>query len=256
MQAQTKRIAIVTGASRLEGIGAAVCQALAEDGVDIFFTHWLPYDKKTYGQAEDTAPIELQHRLQASGVRCEHAAIDLSDTYAPEKILDLVETTLGNPSILINNATFDEDEASYKDLTAATLDTFYAINVRGPILLSIEFAKRFRATSSGRIINLTSGQGRGAMPGKLPYVTTKGAIDAFTVTLAAELGPQGITVNAVDPGPTDTGWMNEEIKKYLVERTPMGRTGMPVDAARLIRFLASEDGGWVSGQIIRSTGGF
>src|SRR5258708_34855211 len=103
--------------------------------------------------------------------------------------------------------------------------------------------------------NLTWGEGRGAMPGKLAYVATKGAIEAFTVTLAAEVAPRGITVNAVDPGPTDTGWMSEEVKQELLPRFPMGRIGQPDDAARIITFLAREDAAWVTGQIIRSTGG-
>lgn len=94
------------------------------------------------------------------------------------------------------------------------------------------------------------------MPGKLPYVATKGAIEAFTVTLAAELAPRGITVNAVDPGPTDTGWMTEELRRELSQHAPMGRVGEPEDVARLIRFLASEDAGWVTGQVIHSRGGF
>src|SRR5207248_1599048 len=130
------------------------------------------------------------------------------------------------------------------------------VNMRGTLLLSVEFARRFTQSSGGRIINLTSGQGVGAMPGKLPYVATKGAIEAFTITLAAELAPKGITVNAVDPGATDTGWMGEELRQELLQRAPMGRIGQSEDAARLIRFLASEDAGWVTGQIIHSRGGF
>jgi 3-oxoacyl-[acyl-carrier protein] reductase len=128
--------------------------------------------------------------------------------------------------------------------------------MRGTILLTVEFAKRFSLPSGGRIINLTSGQGRGPMQGKLAYVATKGAIDAFTVTLSAEVAPRGITVNAVDPGPTNTGWIVGDIERALLPRFPMGRIGQPEDAARLIAFLASEASGWVTGQIIRSTGGF
>ncbi len=124
------------------------------------------------------------------------------------------------------------------------------------MLLTIEFARQFALPSGGRIINLTSGQGRGPMPGKLAYVATKGAIEAFTVTLAAEVAPRGITVNAVDPGPTDTGWMTDAIKREFLPLFPMGRLGQPEDAARLIAFLASEDAQWITGQIIHSTGGF
>src|SRR5258708_8203433 len=128
--------------------------------------------------------------------------------------------------------------------------------MRRETLLSGEFSRRFSMPSGGRINNLTSGQGSGAMPGKLAYVATKGAIEAFTITLAVEVAPRGITVNAVDPGPTDTGWMTEEVKRELLPRFPMGRLGQPEDAARLIAFFASEDAGMVTSQIIRSTGGF
>jgi 3-oxoacyl-[acyl-carrier protein] reductase len=94
------------------------------------------------------------------------------------------------------------------------------------------------------------------MPGELAYIATKGAIEAFTVTLAAEVAPLGITVNAVNPGPTDSGWMSEEVKAAVLARMGMGRLGMPADAARLVAFLASEDGGWITGQILHSEGGF
>ena len=251
-----RRLAIVTGASRRRGIGAAVCQTLARDGVDIFFTHWSLYDQRMPWGAEENEPALLQKQIHALGVYCEHLEVDLGTIDAPQRIMQTVQTQLGPASILINNAKHDDTDAPFDRLDAATLDAYYAVNMRGTMLLSIEFARRFSQTSGGRIINLTSGQGRGAMPGKLAYASTKGAIEAFTVTLAAEVAPLGITVNAVDPGPTDTGWMTEEIKRELLPRFPMGRIGQPEDTARLIAFLASEDANWVTGQIIRSTGGF
>lgn len=251
-----RRIAIVTGASRRRGIGAAICQALAQAGTDIFFTHWSPYDHRMPWGAEEDEPIQLQQQLQASGVRCEQLLIDMGLPDAPQHIMQTVEKQLGPASILVNNATHDDTDAPFDQLDAPTLDAYYAVNMRGTMLLSVEFARRFALPSGGRIINLTSGQGRGAMPGKLAYVATKGAIDAFTTTLAVEVAPRGITVNAVDPGPTDTGWITEELKHELLPRFPMGRLGQPADAARLITFLASEDASWVTGQIIRSTGGF
>jgi 3-oxoacyl-[acyl-carrier protein] reductase len=124
------------------------------------------------------------------------------------------------------------------------------------MLLSVGFARRFTNKTGGRIINLTSGQSLGPMPGELAYIATKGAIEAFTVTLSAEIASRGITVNAVDPGPTDTGWMTEEIKRQLLSRSPLGRLGGPQDAARLIAFLASDAAEWITGQVIHSRGGF
>jgi 3-oxoacyl-[acyl-carrier protein] reductase len=249
-------VAIVTGASRQRGIGAAICMELARTGMDILFTHWTPYDATMEWGAEEDTPDALRARLAALGVRAEHLSANLADVEAPKLITDAVEERLGPAWVLVNNAAHDPVDAPFDQLDAATLDAYYAVNMRGAMLLSVEFARRFNAGSGGRIVNLTSGQGRGPMPGKLAYVATKGAIEAFTVTLAAEVGSKGITVNAVDPGPTDTGWMSDEVKEYLVARFPMGRIGQPEDAARLIAFLASESAGWVSGQIIRSTGGF
>ena len=251
-----RRLAIVTGASRRQGIGAAVCRALGQAGVDIFFTHWSPYDQRMPWGAEEDEPAQLQRQVRALGVRCEHLGIDLGTVDAPQRIMQAAQAQLGPASILVNNATHDPTTAPFDQLDAPTLDAYYAVNMRGTMLLSIEFARRFAEPAGGRIINLTSGQGRGAMPGKLAYAATKGAIEAFTITLAVEVAPRGITANAIDPGPTDTGWMTEEVKRALLPRFPMGRLGQPEDAARLITWLASEDAGWVTGQIIRSTGGF
>jgi 3-oxoacyl-[acyl-carrier protein] reductase len=169
-------------------------------------------------------------------------------------VLDAGEA-LGTPAILVNNAAYDT-RAGYEHLTADMLDAHYAVNLRATALLCTGFARRYRGGSGGRIINLTSGQSRGPMPGELAYIATKGAIEAFTVTLAAEVAPLGITVNAVNPGPTDSGWMSEEVKAAVLARMGMGRLGMPADAARLVAFLASEDGGWITGQILHSEGGF
>ena len=93
------------------------------------------------------------------------------------------------------------------------------------------------------------------MPDELPYVATKGAVDALTISLSAALIGRGITVNAVDPGATDTGWMTPELKAQLSAQSPTGRIGLPEDAARLIAFLASDEAAWITGQIIHSRGG-
>jgi 3-oxoacyl-[acyl-carrier protein] reductase len=106
------------------------------------------------------------------------------------------------------------------------------------------------------MILMTSGQMLGPMPGSIGYAASKGALDAFTITFAGEVGRHGITVNAVDPGPTDTGWMSHQQKQGLLPRYSLGRLGTPKDAARLVAFLVSPEADWITGQIIRSRGGF
>ncbi|HEU0164811.1 MAG TPA: SDR family oxidoreductase [Thermomicrobiales bacterium] len=247
------KIAIVTGASRRQGIGAAVCRAFASHGADVVFTHWQPYDRvQHYGPDED-GPAALERELRDLGVRAHAVACDLSDPDAPFRLLDQAQELIGSPSILVNNAVHSERN-SFRDLDAKALDTAYAVNVRAMALLSVEFARRYPGGPGGRIINMSSGQGVGPMPGELAYVTTKGAIEAFTSTLAAEVAMKGITVNAIDPGATDTGWMTEEFKAAIARELGFGRVGLPEDAARLILFLASDAGAWITGQTIHSRG--
>jgi 3-oxoacyl-[acyl-carrier protein] reductase len=249
------RIALVTGASRRIGIGTAICRALAAQGMDVAFTYWHPYDNQMDWGADKDAPALLIAELQALGVRALALEADLSHPDTPAKLLDQIERQLGNVSVLVNNATYSVN-GDYKQLDAAALDVHYAVNMRGTFLLSVEFARRFQAGHGGRIINMTSGQSLGPMPDELAYAATKGAVEAFTLSLAGGVAKLGITVNAVDPGPTDTGWMTPELKTILSQRTPSGRVGLPQDAAKLIAFLASEDSEWITGQIIHSNGGF
>lgn len=239
------RVAMVTGAGRCRGIGAAICKALAEEGADVFFTHWK----------EGNEPEGLLEELRGVGVRAETMEVDLSLLESPERLLDMVAARLGQPSVLVNNAAYSTRDG-YEALDAASLDAHYAVNLRATALLSVGFARRFGGGSGGRIVNLTSGQSLGPMPGELAYAATKGAIEAFTLSLAVEVGQKGITVNAVNPGPTDTGWMADELRQELSGRFPTGRVGEPEDAARLVAFLASEEAAWITGQVIHSEGGF
>jgi 3-oxoacyl-[acyl-carrier protein] reductase len=251
----TRPIAIVTGASRRVGIGAAICRALGADGHDILFTHWQPYDGSAGVGLDPHGPEALLEELKASGIRAEALAVDLSQPDAAEIVLDATIEQLGTPRVLVNNAAHSTNDG-WQALDAATLDAHYAVNVRATALLSTGFARRWGGGQGGRIINLTSGQGRGPMPGELAYVASKGAIEAFTVSLSTGVAPLGITVNAVNPGPTDTGWMTPELKSALMPKFPFGRIGQPEDVARLVSFIASDAAGWITGQIIHSEGGF
>ena len=248
MTSKQDKIAIITGVSNQKGIGAAICRKLASQGLDVFFTYW---------NSESGWSDIFQSEISEMGVRCEGLEIDLSKIDSPFFLFDEVSKKLGFPSILINNAAHSVD-SGYMDLDAKTLDEHYNVNVRATCLLSVEFARHFQKKDKmwGRIINLTSGQELGAMPGNLAYVATKGAISSFTLSLSAELAHLGITVNAVNPGPTDSNWMTDDIRKHLLPKFLMGRIGQPEDAARIIAFLASEDANWITGQVIHSEGGF
>ncbi|RDW21507.1 oxidoreductase [Oceanobacillus arenosus] len=242
------QVAIITGVSHHNGIGAAICRKLASNGTNIFFTYW---------QSDEEWAVQFQKELCAFGVQSSFLEIDLAEPDAAMKILDATEAQLGLPTIVVNNAAHSLRDG-YRNLDAKILDDHYTVNMRSSFLLSVEFARRFQnaAKTSGRIINLTSGQGQGPMIEELAYVATKGAISAFTLSLSAELAPLGITVNAVNPGPTDSGWMSESIKQELLPKFLLGRIGVPDDAARLVAFLASSEAEWITGQVINSEGGF
>lgn len=242
------KIAVVTGVSHAKGIGAAICRQLAKAGTDIFFT---------YFKADESWEKDFTSELTQVGVRCEGLEVDLSESSSSEKILDAAENKLGVPTILVNNAAHSMNN-DYLNLDAESLDSHYTVNVRATCLLSVQFARKVKQKNlhGGRIINMTSGQALGPMVGELAYAATKGAISAFTLSLSAEVASAGITVNAVNPGPTDTGWMTEEIKQHLSPKFLMGRAGVPADAARLVAFLTSNEAQWVTGQVINSEGGF
>jgi len=257
MKRLINKIAIVTGASRAKGIGTEICRELAREGADIFFTHWSKYDRlMDYFNEDDFKwSKHLMEEIRSLGVRCESMELDLSQPDAPRKLLDEVQNKLGSPSILVNNATHSVD-VDFRSIDADMLDAHYNVNIRGTCLLTVEFARLIEGKHGGRIINMVSGQDKSPEPGNLAYVVTKGAVSTFTKSVAIELAPLKITVNAVDPGPTNTGWMSSELKEELLPKFPMGRLGEPRDAAKLVIFLASEESEWITGQIIHSDGGF
>ncbi|KON88688.1 oxidoreductase [Sporosarcina globispora] len=248
MKNQQNKAVIVTGVSSHRGIGAAICRKLASQNFNIFFTYLdsEPHWEKVFSK-----------EISGIGVACKGLEVDLSDVQSAEEVLESAALTVGKPMVLVNNAAHSTRDG-YLEFDAKTMDEHYAVNMRAVFLLCTEFAKRFPEWNLpyGRIINMTSGQELGPMPGELAYASTKAAITSFTRSLATEIAHLGITANAINPGPTDSTWMNEDIRNFLLPKFPGGRIGQPEDTANLAAFLAGEDSRWITGQVIHSEGGF
>ena len=247
------KVALITGVSREIGIGAAIARRLATAGARIFTTYYRPYDAAMpWGDRPDEAEAilaELNTHTAAAGIEA-----DLGQPEIPARIIAAAREQFGHVDILVNNATRDF-AANLIQIDAAMLDAHYAVNVRGPLLLMQAFYEQHDGRPGGRVINMTSGQNVSKMPESIPYVTTKAAIEGATLSLSAVVAAKGITLNAVDPGATDTGWMSPELRADLARLADLGRVGQPDDVARLICFLASAEGGWITGQVLRSRGG-
>ncbi len=253
MNSLAHKVALVTGVTRRQGIGAAVALALAQAGADVYTAYYRPYDRSMPWGVEETEPEQILDALRQAGVRADGIEIDLAHPEGPRRLFNQAKERFGRVDILVNNAACST-ATRVEQMTAADLDQHYAVNLRAVMLLCQEFIKGFAHTGAGRIINLTSGQGLGPMPDDLAYAATKGGVDALTLSLSAAVAGRGMTVNAVDPGATETGWMRAEQRAALLASAPMGRLGTPQDAARVVAFLASEAAGWVTGQVIRARG--
>jgi 3-oxoacyl-[acyl-carrier protein] reductase len=237
--------ALVTGASRAAGIAAAVARALARDGWSLALTGFPPHDAREGWSSE---PEELAQELGAAW----HED-DLGDPEAPARVLDAAEAAVGPLTALVNVHAHSE-AGGLLEATPEQLDRHWAVNARGTALLSAEFSRRYRGEpGAGRIVNFTSGL---PLVGELAYAAGKGALEWITVSSATEMARHGITVNAVDPGPTDTGWLSSELRERIESEMPLGRLGRPEDVASLVAFLCSPAGGWITGQILHCDGGW
>jgi 3-oxoacyl-[acyl-carrier protein] reductase len=245
-------IALVTGVGRTVGIGAGIAERLAASGWDIAFTYWTEYDTRMQWGVEAGATDAITESLASHGARVAAIEADLSDVAAANRVFDAAEAELGTVTALVM-CHCESVDSGLLDTSVESFDRHFAVNARATWLLIREYGLRFRGTpGSGRIVGLTSD----ATVGNLPYGASKGALDRITLAAARELAHLGVTANAINPGPIDTGWMSGSLRQAVTEQTPLGRLGTPSDTADLVDFLCSARGGWINGQLLKSNGGF
>ncbi|MFC7327038.1 SDR family oxidoreductase [Marinactinospora rubrisoli] len=252
------RVALVTGVSRRDGIGHAVARRLAAYGASVFCHHHRPHDEEQPWGADDIGEVlaGVRAALAVPGARVADFGADLADPGAPARVMAAAVEQLGHVDILVCNHARSGGDTTLDHITAEQLDGHWAVNTRSAILLAKEFAAQHDGRPGGRVFFMTSGQGQGPMTWEVAYASAKGALAAITLTLAEHLSDRHITVNTVNPGPVQTGYLTEQAWRDLGRLFPFGRWGYPDDPARLIAWLATDEARWITGQVINSEGGF
>ncbi|MFN2321796.1 MAG: SDR family oxidoreductase [Trueperaceae bacterium] len=251
------KVVVVTGVSRRAGIGHAIACRMAAYGASVFCHHFAPHDRAQVWGGEDLAAVVDGVRGHLVGdARVDDLEVDLGDPRGPERMIEVAVASFGRVDALVCNQALASFDGAIGALSATDLDRHWAVDARASILLAQAFAERFEHGRTGSIVFLTSGQGLGPMPGEIAYAAAKAAIAGVTPTIADQLADRGIRVNAVNPGPTDTGYLDADQRRSLAPRFPFDRLGTPDDAARLVAWLVTDEAAWMTGQVFHSEGGF
>ncbi|MCF1594303.1 SDR family oxidoreductase [Streptomyces muensis] len=254
------RTALVTGASRRAGIGHAVARRLAAYGASVYLHHHVPHDAAMPWGADRPEEVVASVREAVGDPDAQVVAGpgDLSDPAAPAELIATAAEALGGRlDILIANHAVSGSDGTLDEIDVTMLDTHWAVDTRAVLLLVQAHARLRPAGPGGRVVMMTSGQDiAGGMPGEIAYALQKGALASITRSLSTTLAAQGITVNTVNPGPVDTDYLTGEAYDAVAAAFPAGRWGMPDDPARLIAWLATDEAGWITGEVINSEGGF
>ena len=259
------RVVLITGANNPQGIGATTALAFAREGAKVVLIYkkvFRQFDKRKtnkngidrYYEANAGNTDIVENKLKEMNTDYIVLESDISDEASVKEIYSVVMERYGRIDVLVNNAAVDDENGldTIERITQKVIDDTFAVNVRGSILMIRELIKHH--SDYGRIINISTDASQ-IFAGQITYGASKATLEALTRSIALEVGKYGITVNCVAPGPTQTGWIDADLEKSVIPLIPMGKLIQPQDIAETILFLASEQAGMLTGQVIKVSGG-